>query len=52
MTSNLIRKIQGAIAFHLNKIKYLENEHLDYRFDGAHVVYVTTEEKSLPKELL
>lgn len=29
--------------------KYLENEHLDYRFDGAHVVYITTEEKTLPK---
>lgn len=29
--------------------KYLENEHLDYRFDGAHVVCITTEEKTLPK---
>lgn len=30
-------------------IKYLENEQLDHRFDGAHVVYITTEEKTLPK---
>ncbi len=51
----LTKRIQVAqlrLTFNDKKdvvIKYLENEHLDYRFDGAHVVYVTTEEKSLPK---
>ncbi|MFA6533178.1 MAG: ABC transporter ATP-binding protein [Patescibacteria group bacterium] len=51
----LTKRIQVAqlrLTFNDKKdvvIKYVENEHLDYRFDGAHVVYITTEEKTLPK---
>lgn len=51
----LTKRIQVAqlrLTFNDKKdvvIKYLKNEKLDYKFDGEHVVLITTEEKSLPK---
>lgn len=30
-------------------VEYLKKEHLDHRFDSEHVVFITTEEKALPK---
>ncbi|MBI4973243.1 ABC transporter ATP-binding protein [Candidatus Roizmanbacteria bacterium] len=51
----LTKRIQVAqlrLTFNENKgtvETYLKNERLTYRFDGEHVVYITTEETSLPK---
>ena len=51
----LTKRIQVAqlrLTFNDKKeiiVKYLRKEKLDYRFDGEHVVFITTEEKALPK---
>ena len=51
----LTKRIQVAqlrLTFNENKgtvEKYLKDEKLTYRFDGEHVVYITTEETALPK---
>ncbi|MFA6016722.1 MAG: ABC transporter ATP-binding protein [Patescibacteria group bacterium] len=51
----LTKRIQVAqlrLTFNDKKsdiIQYVEKEKLNYRFDGEHVVYITTEEKALPK---
>jgi ABC-2 type transport system ATP-binding protein len=51
----LTKRIQVAqlrLTFNDKKdvvVNYLKKEKLDHRFDGDHVVFVTTEEKALPK---
>ncbi len=51
----LTKRIQVAqlrLTFNENKPvveKYMKDEKLTYRFDGEHVVYITTEETALPK---
>ena len=51
----LTKRIQVAqlrLTFNENKkavVQYMKKESLNCRFDGEHVVYVTTEEKALPK---
>ncbi|EKE13595.1 MAG: hypothetical protein ACD_12C00894G0002 [uncultured bacterium] len=51
----LTKKIQVAqlrLTFNENKkavSEYIKKEGLNYRFDGEHVVYITTKEKDLPK---
>lgn len=51
----LTKRIQIAqlrLTFNENKPvveKYMKEEKLTYRFDGEHVVYITTEETALPK---
>lgn len=51
----LTKRIQVAqlrLTFNENKPvveKYMKDENLTYRFDGEHVVYITTEETALPK---
>lgn len=51
----LTKRIQVAqlrLTFNDKKeiiVEYLKKEKLDYRFDGGHVVFITTEEKALPK---
>lgn len=51
----LTKRIQVAqlrLTFNENKPiveKYMKDEKLKYRFDGEHVVYITTEETALPK---
>lgn len=47
-----IQEAQLRLTFNDNKdavIKYMKKEGLNHRFDGEHVVYITTEEKALPK---
>ena len=54
----LTKRIQVAqlrLTFNENKPvveKYMKDEKLTYRFDGEHVVYITTEETALPKSFL
>jgi hypothetical protein len=51
----LTKRIQVAqlrLTFNENKPlveKYVKDEKLAYRFDGENVVFITTEEKALPK---
>lgn len=51
----LTKRVQVAqlrLTFNENKPvveKYMKDEKLQYRFDGEHVVYITTEETALPK---